>query len=77
MIFRYVDEVWAPSQFIADAVRKETDKNSTRITQIKKAGTQVTLLGEATDGDGMRWYYVRTANGKEGYVREDMLKVDP
>ena len=58
-------------------VRKETDKTSTRITQIKKAGTQVTLLGEATDGDGMRWYYVRTANGKEGYVREDMLKLDP
>ena len=31
MIFRYVDEVWAPSQFIADAVRKETDKPVTVI----------------------------------------------
>ena len=58
-------------------VRKETDKTSERITQIKKAGTKVTLLGEALDGDGMLWYYVRTENGKEGYVRGDMLKVDP
>ena len=31
MIFRYVDEVWTPSKFIADAVRKETDKPVTVI----------------------------------------------
>ena len=30
-IFKYIDEVWAPSRFIADAVRKETDKPVTVI----------------------------------------------
>ncbi len=31
MIFKYVDEVWAPSRFIADAVRQETAKPVTVI----------------------------------------------
>ena len=54
-------------------VREEMDKSSKQITQIGRKGTEVTVLEEAADSDGTRWYLIRTADGKEGYVREDML----
>ena len=59
-------------------VRAETDKQSEQVALIAKKGTAVTLLDEALDRDGVLWYLIRTEDGKEGYVRHDMLKVtDP
>ena len=58
-------------------LRSETDKNSDLVAQVAKKGTEVTILDEASDGEGTLWYYVRTAEGEEGYVRSDMLKTEP
>ena len=58
-------------------LRSETDKNSDLVAQVAKKGTEVTILDEASDGEGTLWYYVRTAEGEEGYVRSDMLKAEP
>ena len=57
-------------------LRSETDKNSGLVAQVAKKGTAVTILDEASDGDGVLWYYVRTEDGKEGYVRGDMVKMN-
>ena len=54
-------------------VRAEMDKNSKKVAQISRKGTQVTVLEEAIDSDGATWYLIRTKDGKEGYVREDLL----
>ena len=56
-------------------LRSETDKNSGLVAQVAKKGTAVTILDEASDGEGVLWYYVRTEDGKEGYVRGDMVKM--
>ena len=55
-------------------LREKTDKDSRQVARISKKGTVVTILEEAYDDDGMLWYYIRTEDGKEGYVRNDMLK---
>ncbi len=56
-------------------IRKEADKSSSRVVQLGKKGTRVTVLEEAYDGDGTLWYLIRTEKGKEGYVRGDMLSL--
>ena len=58
-------------------VRAETSKSSKKVVQISSKGTKVTVLDEASDSSGTLWYYIRTENGKEGYVRGDMLKLLP
>ena len=55
-------------------VREKPDKDSKKVTQIAKAKTTVTILAEEKDQDGTVWYYIRTADGKEGYVRSDMVQ---
>ena len=55
-------------------LRAETDKGSELVAKVAKKGTAVTILAEAYDDDGVLWYFVRTADGEEGYVRGDMLK---
>ena len=56
-------------------IRQKTDKNSKRLAQILKAGTEMTILGEENDKNGTLWYYVRTQKGTEGYVRNDMVEI--
>lgn len=58
-------------------VRAEMDPKSARVAQIAKKGTQVTVTEESRDADGTLWYRIQTENGKEGYVRGDMLKEVP
>ena len=55
-------------------LRAETDKGSELVAKVAKKGTAVTILAEAYDDDGVLWYFVRTADGEEGYVRGDMVK---
>jgi hypothetical protein len=31
-------------------------------------GVQVAITGDEVEGDGQRWFPVRTADGEEGYV---------
>ena len=56
-------------------LREETDKGSGLVATVAKKGTAVTVLDEEYDGDGVLWYLVRTEDGKEGYVRNDMLRM--
>ncbi|MDR2889531.1 MAG: SH3 domain-containing protein [Lachnospiraceae bacterium] len=51
---------------------------SHRVVVSLPSGTEITLIGEATDDDGDKWYQMKvTADGEEitGFVREDMIEV--
>ena len=54
-------------------VRAETSKASKKVEMIRKKGTEVTVLGEEKDASGTVWFRVRTPDGKEGYIRSDLL----
>jgi len=38
-------------------------------------GSVVTITGETTAADGMKWYKVEASNGTKGYIRSDLLEV--
>jgi len=56
-------------------VRKEADKNSDAVGGLLKNDTFV-VKGQTTGADGKIWYLIVFGNGKEGYVRSDLVSVD-
>ncbi|MBQ8162386.1 MAG: hypothetical protein IJ083_16790 [Clostridia bacterium] len=56
-------------------VRVVSDKSSQKVTTIRKAGTEVTLLSSETGADGMEWFEALTADGLQGFIRGDFLTV--
>ena len=41
-----------------------------------KEGTEITLIGEATDGAGNKWYQIRCeSKNMEGYIRSDLVAI--
>ena len=79
--FNRPNELLAPEYFapdntqfyakVAAAFKAKPNNSSPTVTSIHKGQPVIrTALGDT-------WSKVRTENGKEGYVREDMLKVDP
>ncbi len=60
-------------------VRSGASTSHSRITSLP-SGTQITLIGEATDSSGKLWYQMRcTYNNREitGYVRYDLISTTP
>lgn len=59
-------------------IRKEPDKRSDLVSRLELTGTPVTVIGEATDDDGLRWLHVELRNGKRGFVRDNLIgEYDP
>ena len=56
------------------ALRKSPDKNSTCIKQYS-SGEQLTIYYYKKDGSGRKWYYVKTSDGRTGYMFADYIKV--
>lgn len=55
-------------------VRTRADGESKTVTQIKDAGTVVTVIGEEYSANGVLWYAVVLADGRNGYIRSDLLE---
>lgn len=55
-------------------VRTRADGESKTVTQIKDAGTVVTVIGEEYSANGVLWYAVVLADGRNGYIRGDLLE---
>ncbi len=58
-------------------VRQKADAHSKLAEKLEKAGTEVTVTGQAADKYGTLWYAVRIASGKTGYIQGDLLADDP
>ena len=50
-------------------LRFKPDAKSRRVTFIQKKGTEVTILEETSDKQGIHWYKVKLQNGTTGYGR--------
>ena len=57
------------------ALRKSADKNSECIKQYEN-GEVVTILKTEKGSDGKNWYYVKTSDGKKGYMLAEYIKVN-
>ena len=55
-------------------VRTRADGESKTVTQIKDAGTVVTVIGEEYSANRVLWYAVVLADGRNGYIRGDLLE---
>ena len=69
----------APAYTNADQVNVRLKPNGDIIERIEFRGTAVTVLGEAKDPDGGKWYVATLSNGLVGYIRSDLVSfsVDP
>ena len=56
------------------ALRKSADEKSECIKEYKKDDT-VTIISSAKDSNGKTWYYVKTSDGKKGYMYAEGIKV--
>ncbi len=70
--FSSADEVLGYTTIGGLNVRKNPEKNSTRLIQIRKSGTQVILLGEEIKNNQV-WYKIK-CQGKIGYVLAEFVQ---
>ncbi|MBQ7954181.1 MAG: SH3 domain-containing protein [Lachnospiraceae bacterium] len=56
-------------------VRKKADQNSDKVGGLLRNETFV-IKDETTGADGKTWYLIEYGEGKEGYVRSDLVSVD-
>lgn len=55
-------------------IRSEADTNKDNVVYKANLNTEITVTGETTGSDGMKWYQISlSSNGKTGFVRSDML----
>ncbi len=57
------------------ALRKSADSKSECIKEYE-SGTTVTILSSSKDSSGKTWYYVKTSDGKKGYMYAEYIKID-
>ena len=57
------------------ALRKSADSKSECIKEYEN-GEAVTILSSAKDSSGKTWYYVKTSDGKKGYMYAEYIKVN-
>ena len=57
-------------------VREKTEVSSRKVKTIARKGTEVHVIGEATDSENVRWYQISTKEGKIGYIRSDMMELE-
>lgn len=57
------------------ALRKSADSKSECIKEYE-AGEAVTILKSEKGSDGKTWYYVKTSDGKKGYMYAEYVKVN-
>ena len=54
-------------------VRAQASIYSTRVTQIRSAGTEVIVNARVRNSSGEIWYSVKLYNGTQGYIRSDNI----
>ncbi|MCR5297186.1 MAG: SH3 domain-containing protein, partial [Clostridiales bacterium] len=54
-------------------VRSRAESGSKSVTRLDTTGTTVMVLGQTTDRTGKSWTWVRTMDGKEGYIQSRYL----
>jgi len=60
-----------------DAAKVRSDASTgADVVASAAAGTQVTVSEEKTDSSGNVWYHVTLSDGKTGYIRSDLMKVE-
>lgn len=57
------------------ALRKSADSKSECIKEYEN-GTAVTIIKSEKDSNGKTWYYVKTPDGKKGYMYAEYVKVN-
>ena len=57
------------------ALRKSADSKSECIKEYE-SGETVTIISSAKDSSGKSWYYVKTSDGKKGYMYAEYIKVN-
>lgn len=57
------------------ALRKSADSKSECIKEYEN-GETVTIMSSAKDSSGKTWYYVKTSDGKKGYMYAEYIKVN-
>lgn len=69
------EETYSIGEAVKDGVnlREKASKNSGLVHSMRK-GDRAEILGEQTGKDGRTWYSC-SVDGKEGYIRSDMLKI--
>lgn len=54
-------------------VRRQPGAKAAQVRQLPNTGSAVVILGEEINSAGERWFQVRLSDGKEGYIRADLL----
>lgn len=57
-------------------VRQDPNPKGKTVTRVEKPKTEVLVIGEEYDSDGTLWCEVRLQDGREGYIRGDLLTRD-
>ena len=65
---------WAKTTKKGVNVRRTMNKNSNSLGTINNTGSKIWVIRENTNDSGEKWYSV-LYNGKEGYIRSDLLSV--